>query len=320
MKGTPKNKVKFNNKLIALIVVAVIAALAVVIAAFVLSFDALQAVAEGAKVANTIAGLMPLAVDGAITVGTMSALVLKALRQSTAYAWFVVLAGAAVSVGCNVLHAVSSKTAVVNGAVTHIVELTDTQSGFVAAIPAVALPISFHLLLRLIEAVIDATRTDDTEPVPTTRTAPVKKPRTASSEPVRTDSQTRTADPYGARTEAPRTDSLPRTDQGLVVPQPRTVELVEPSRTEPATETETVDKPVKEASAPVVEMDRDQFVMALASDMLIQGADWKPNYDELMATTGRKRSWCEKVVKDARMAATDSEDEPRTTDAVRTEQ
>lgn len=137
-----------DGKLVTMIAVAVFALVAVVVGAFVLSFDAITAVSEAAHVAPRLSWLMPVSVDGAMTVGTMSALVLKMLKQKTGYAWFVVLAGVVISVACNALHATQSSGAAVN--------LTGAQAGAVSAIPAVALALSLHLLIILVEAISDA--------------------------------------------------------------------------------------------------------------------------------------------------------------------
>jgi hypothetical protein len=52
-------------------------------------------------------------------------------------------------------------------------------------------------------------------------------------------------------------------------------------------------------------VDRNAVVAELA-DQIRDAADagdvWRPDYAALMAATGRKRSWCEKVVRDARIA------------------
>jgi hypothetical protein len=51
--------------------------------------------------------------------------------------------------------------------------------------------------------------------------------------------------------------------------------------------------------------DRNAVVSELAGqirDVVRAGRLWRPDYTGLMATTGRKRSWCEKVVHDARSA------------------
>jgi hypothetical protein len=40
-------------------------------------------------------------------------------------------------------------------------------------------------------------------------------------------------------------------------------------------------------------------------DAIEAGEQWRPDYAALMASTGRRRSWCEKAVRDARMALLD---------------
>jgi hypothetical protein len=65
---------------------------------------------------------------------------------------------------------------------------------------------------------------------------------------------------------------------------------------------------------PAVEVDRDAVVAELAEEMraaVDAGERWRPDYEALMARTGFRRSWCEKAVRDARMAALDP---PRTGD------
>src|SRR5690242_5153866 len=117
-----------DGKLVLMIVIAVLALVAVVVGAFVLSYDALTAVAKAAHIAEGLAWLMSVSVDGAMTVGTMAALVLKMLGKPTRYAWFVVLAGVVISVLCNALHATQSQ----GGKVI----LDPWQAGAVSAIPA----------------------------------------------------------------------------------------------------------------------------------------------------------------------------------------
>lgn len=52
-------------------------------------------------------------------------------------------------------------------------------------------------------------------------------------------------------------------------------------------------------------LDRPVFVREITADLLSaveRGDKWMPDYDALMARSGRKRSWCEKAVSDARKA------------------
>ena len=64
-------------------------------------------------------------------------------------------------------------------------------------------------------------------------------------------------------------------------------------------------------------LDRDAVVASIAEeirDAIEAGERWHPDYPALMERTGRRRSWCEKAVRDARMAVLDSP-EDRTDDA-----
>jgi len=69
------------------------------------------------------------------------------------------------------------------------------------------------------------------------------------------------------------------------------------------------DAPVQseEAATPrAPEVDRSAVVADLASQILTAMADgrkWSPDYPELMARTDRRRSWCEKAVREARQLA-----------------
>jgi transposase len=52
-------------------------------------------------------------------------------------------------------------------------------------------------------------------------------------------------------------------------------------------------------------VDRNAVVAELADqirDAVHSGDRWRPDYAQLMTDTGRKRSWCEKVVRSARNA------------------
>ncbi len=66
---------------------------------------------------------------------------------------------------------------------------------------------------------------------------------------------------------------------------------------------------------PQAPADRDAVVADLASEILTAaaaGETWRPDYPALMIRTGRRRSWCEKAVRDARRAALGADPAPRT--------
>ena len=58
---------------------------------------------------------------------------------------------------------------------------------------------------------------------------------------------------------------------------------------------------------------RDAVIARLADeirDAIDAGDRWQPDYPALMQATGRRRSWCEKAVRDARTAVFDTPDSP----------
>jgi hypothetical protein len=62
---------------------------------------------------------------------------------------------------------------------------------------------------------------------------------------------------------------------------------------------------------PVPAVDRDAVIARLADeirDAIDAGERWQPDYPALMQATGRRRSWCEKAVRDARTAVFDTPD------------
>jgi hypothetical protein len=125
-----------------------------------------------------------------------------------------------------------------------------------------------------------------------------------------------------------------RTVEGEVVvdrTEPRTGELVPPARVErqiafvskPAVQVMRrafTYRPAAARTAPVRKayvfrtrsvtpapepVDRDVFVREITADILsaaARGEKWSPDYDRLMERSHRRRSWCEKAVRDARAA------------------
>lgn len=216
-------------------VVATVGVLAVVAAAFALSFDAIRAVAIAAHITPGLAWLYPVAVDGAMSVATVCAVVLRARGRSAVYPWAVVLFGALVSVVANGLHAW-----VAGGALA----LPASWAVLLSAVPPVLLALSVHLLIVLALAVrptevpansgagpvtlrhtdIDTGRTGlvvrEAEPIPTSATS--MAPADVESVPVPTDSGTPPGDDVSAaRNSRPRTDGeVPDlfASAGLVMP------------------------------------------------------------------------------------------------------
>lgn len=121
-------------------IVASAGVLAVTAAAFALSFDAIRFTAQAAHIRASLAWLFPVAVDGAMAVAVVAAVVLRRLGRSAVYPWLVVLFGALVSIVANALHAW-----VEGGAVA----LPPAWAMALSAVPPVLLALSVHLLVVL---------------------------------------------------------------------------------------------------------------------------------------------------------------------------
>lgn len=126
--------------------IVVVGLVAVISAGFALSFDAIGAVGRASGMRSDLAWLLPAAVDGAMAVGTVTAVVVRRLRRSTVYPWTVVLVNTTISVACNGLHAYEGAT----------MTLPTSIAVAVSAVPAVNLALSVHLLVLLVDALADA--------------------------------------------------------------------------------------------------------------------------------------------------------------------
>lgn len=147
------------------VVVAVAGTLAVVVAAFVLTFDASKAVAEAARISPDLSWLMPVSVDGAMMVGTVALMVMRYLARDWRYPALVVAAGAAISIACNGLHATGEAGSLV---------LTWQSRVLVSAIPPVMLGLSVHLLVELLGAFLK--RPAGSPPIPKGKPAVASAP------------------------------------------------------------------------------------------------------------------------------------------------
>lgn len=165
----------------------------------------------------------------------------------------------------------------------------------------------------------DETRTDETRTRRrSTRTGfrtAMRRTRTALARMTRTDEaaakQARVAvppirwsvsfpPPWALATQT-RPDELPESHEAPEPDEARADES-EPDDAPESDETRTDDAP----EPPAVEVDRDAIVREFADEAYASlriGERWKPDYAALMARTGRKRSWSEKVAADARRAA-----------------
>lgn len=131
-------------------VVAVVGTLAVIAATFTMSFDAIAAVAVASGISPDIAWLLPVSVDGAMSVATVVAILLHLAKRSFVYPLFVVGCGVLFSVACNAVHA----RPVVDGVAAAPLELDGRVAAAVSTIPALTLALSVHLLMTLVLAVL----------------------------------------------------------------------------------------------------------------------------------------------------------------------
>lgn len=135
--------------------------LAVAVAGFTLSYDAIRKVGVAAGVRVDWAWLLPVSIDGAMAVATVTAVVMSRMGRRNWYPWAVVIVGASISIACNAVHA----------QMRDAIQLGDETAMAVSAIPAVMLALSVHLLVVLIDAAAralsgeDETRDSVTEPV-----------------------------------------------------------------------------------------------------------------------------------------------------------
>ena len=107
-------------------------------AAFWLSFTALADLARRSGVDESQAWAWPLIVDGIIVVATVSVVALGGQRAAW-YPWLLLMAGAAVSVAANAIHAVVAADA----------DVPSALAGSVAAVPPLVLLAITHLTVVL---------------------------------------------------------------------------------------------------------------------------------------------------------------------------
>jgi ABC-type uncharacterized transport system permease subunit len=106
--------------------------------AFWLSFTALADLADRSGVAVNQAWAWPLIVDGIIVVATVSVVALAGQRAAW-YPWLLLIAGAAVSISANAIHAVVAADA----------DVPPALAGAVAAVPPLVLLAITHLTVVL---------------------------------------------------------------------------------------------------------------------------------------------------------------------------
>jgi hypothetical protein len=149
----------------ALVVVGVLGAIAVNIAAFMLSADAINAVAEAAGISKNIAWAMVAAVDGLMVTGTVVFIANKLRGRSVVYPLCVLGSGVLLSIICNALHAKAGGG--------HVIKLSNNAKMGVSAIPAVSLALSFHLIADMVKDSLGVTvKVSEEAPAYVTDTVP----------------------------------------------------------------------------------------------------------------------------------------------------
>lgn len=126
--------------------VATAGTLAVAVAGFTLSYDAIRKVGIASGVRPDWAWLLPVSIDGAMAVATVTAVVLDRMGRKPWYPWGVVVVGAGISIACNAVHAEMREA----------IKLDDVTAMAVSAIPALMLTLSVHLLVVLVDAAAQA--------------------------------------------------------------------------------------------------------------------------------------------------------------------
>ncbi|HEX6874304.1 MAG TPA: DUF2637 domain-containing protein [Nocardioidaceae bacterium] len=112
---------------------------ALAVAGFTLSYGALHQLAVTHGVPPGLAWVWPLIIDGFIVVASLAVLHAVLERRRTAYPWALVLLFSTVSVAFNVMHAPPTPVA-----------------RLVAAVPPLALVLSFELLMRQIRTALES--------------------------------------------------------------------------------------------------------------------------------------------------------------------
>lgn len=138
---TPKNTiVASHNRFVLAIVISLIVGLAS--GAFVLSFDALHALALASAIDAQLAWIWPLIIDGFIVTATIAIFSLRG-RGQTWYPWASLMLFAFVSVFGNSIHAVNNQD---------ILGVNVWIASSVSAAPAIALLLASHFLVIMISA------------------------------------------------------------------------------------------------------------------------------------------------------------------------
>lgn len=142
MSSIPETPVVTHNKFVIGLIISLVIGLAS--GAFILSFDALHALALASAIDENIAWLWPLIIDGFIVTATIAIFALRGRGKGTSrYIWAMLMLFALISVFGNSIHAVNNQNLLG-------VDLWIASS--VSAAPAVALLLASHFLVIMISS------------------------------------------------------------------------------------------------------------------------------------------------------------------------
>lgn len=161
--------------------------------AFWLSFTSLSDLARRSGVDRSQAWVWPLIVDGIIVVATVAAVALAGTRGAW-YPWMLLVAGAAISVAANAIHAVVSETT----------EVPLVLAACVASVPPMVLLASTHLT----SALMRSTTNTESDAARTTTSVSAHSPSPAAAKSRRALPPTATSPAVATRGDASSLRSL----------------------------------------------------------------------------------------------------------------
>lgn len=247
----------------------------------------------------SLSWLLPLCVDAYGAVATRITVNAKYSAETRKHALIHAVGAVVVSIiGNAIYHALEA-------GVLHLGSSRWVLVVAVSMVPPVALGALAHLMAL-------CARDDTTDPAssePASRSVPAASPARTDDAPTSELSR-----PTGAREESVRVEQVTRVPHGpRTGPAPRAVAAARTARTEVvALATVRADRTAKQDATPARTPDRTEradrtaFVAELARQIRTAEADgsrWEPDYDDLEARSGYRRSWCEKAVRDARALA-----------------
>ncbi|MGN9786613.1 DUF2637 domain-containing protein [Nonomuraea sp. ZG12] len=266
-------------------------------------WDAALALPGGIEI--SLSWLLPLCVDAYGAVATRITVNAKYSAETRRHALIHAVGAVVVSIIGNAIYHALEADVLVLGTSRWVLVVA------VSMVPPVALGALAHLMAL-------CARDDTTEPAPS-EPAPVPPPARTDDAPTVAPSRPAPVWQESVRADEPtRVPHSPRTG-----PAPRAVAAARTARTGVvALATVRADRTAKQDTAPTGKterVDRTAFIAELAWRIRTAEADggrWEPDYDELEARSGYRRSWCEKAVRDARALAAD--DEPPTAETLTT--